>query len=87
MLRQVASNGNPHIFEWFIVPLFMYLVLFTCRDNLNILHMPLADFVAVLVVADVALWVNFKEMPDLADVALHVKSDKTPWLKRETLTA
>jgi hypothetical protein len=56
---------NPHIIEWFIVPVFMYLLLFGCRDNLNILHMPLADFVALVVVADVALGVNFAEMPNL----------------------
>jgi hypothetical protein len=42
-----AKSLSLHIVEWFVVPLAMYLLLFWWRDNLNILHMPLADLVAL----------------------------------------
>jgi hypothetical protein len=56
---------STHIIEWFVVPLAMYLLLFWWRDNLNILHMPLADLVALLVIADVAIALNFSALPDV----------------------
>lgn len=48
-----------HIVEWFVVPLAMYLQLFWWRDNPNILLMPLADLVALFVIADVAVALHF----------------------------
>lgn len=56
---------SSHIIEWFVVPLVMYLLLFWWRDNLNILHMPLADLAALLVIADVAIALNFSALPDV----------------------
>lgn len=53
----------PYLVEWFVVPLVMFLFLFWLRDNLNILHMPLADLVALLVIADVAIAMNFSDLP------------------------
>jgi len=50
--------------EWFLAPLTMYLLLFKWRDRLNILHMPWADLVALLVIADVALTIHVADVPD-----------------------
>lgn len=47
--------NSPYLIEWFLVPLGMYLLSFWLRDNANILHMPLADLVALLVIADVTM--------------------------------
>jgi hypothetical protein len=67
--------------EWFVAPLVMFVFLFKWRDELNILHMPWADLVAIIVVADIALALNAKEMPAFF-LALHgYKSDynHSPW--------
>jgi hypothetical protein len=92
---RLESQGNVHhmdllpaqIIEWFVVPLAMYLLLFWWRDNLNILHMPLADLVALLVIADVAIAdvaiadvaiaLNFPALPDLLRF-LHLDASGTP---------
>lgn len=61
-----ATEIHPalYVVEWFAAPLAMYLLLFKWRDRLNILHMPWADFVALLVIADVALAIHVAGVPD-----------------------
>jgi hypothetical protein len=61
-----ATEVHPalYVVEWFAAPLAMYLLLFKWRDRLNILHMPWADFVALLVVADVALAIHASDVPN-----------------------
>jgi hypothetical protein len=60
-----AAEVHPalYVVEWFVAPLSMYLLLFKWRDRLNILHMPWADFVALLVIADVALAIHVADVP------------------------
>ncbi len=65
------------IVEWFVVPLVMFLLLFWWRDNLNILHMPLADLVALLVIADVAIIINYGAFPELLK-SVDVASARAP---------
>ena len=48
--------------EWLGAPLIMFLILFWMRDNLNILHMPLADLVGIVAVADVAMAMHHDEL-------------------------
>jgi hypothetical protein len=65
------------IVEWFAVPLAMFLLLFWWRDNLNILHMPLADLVALLVIADVAIALNYGDLPKLL-ISVHADPGGAP---------
>jgi len=60
-----AAEVHPalYVVEWFAAPLAVYLLLFKWRDRLNILHMPWADFVALLVIADVALAIHVDDVP------------------------
>jgi hypothetical protein len=95
-VTDILSWIPPHIFEWFVAPLLMYLLLFGLRDRFNILHMPLADFVALLVVADIALGINntrFRHILDnefknaLQRMHLHIRAPDSPiaWWALATL--
>jgi len=53
------------IVECMLVPLGMYLILFWLRDRLSILHMPVADLVALVVVVDVALAIHYTAVDGL----------------------
>jgi hypothetical protein len=67
--------------EWFIAPLVMFVFLFKWRDELNILHMPWADLVAVIVVADIALAINASDVPAFLWALNHYRGDYSgsPW--------
>jgi hypothetical protein len=64
-----------YLVEWIIAPLGVFLLVFSWRDRLSILHMPWADLVAVLVVADVAFAINYEYLRKLADGPLPVVTE------------
>jgi hypothetical protein len=53
---------HEYLIELFLIPLGMFLLLFWWRDNLNILHMPLADLIGVLVSADIGIALHLDEL-------------------------
>ncbi|MBS0418324.1 MAG: hypothetical protein JSR66_11465 [Proteobacteria bacterium] len=58
-----------NLLEWFIVPLLLYMFIFWLRDKLNILHMPLADLIALIVIANIAMAIHFE---DLRGIFAHI---------------
>jgi hypothetical protein len=67
-----------NLLEWFIVPLLLYMFIFWLRDKLNILHMPLADLIALIVIADIAMAIHFEDLQGIF-ARIHLAAPDSRW--------